>query len=263
MNQESRVEVVDGNGWRKEFPLRIGIMHIGSDVRNDIVLEPWRGTGVAPRHLQLIAVPGAEGRYRAVNLGDADIELGERGGAVISPRCMYEIGDGENLKLGTFTLVFRFGGAGLETGALPAAHAVARTRAEPRAAISGEDQVSEVLGLGLSLPSSVVEPDRPLEGIVTVCNKGNQPGVQFKLEVEGLEPDCYEIGPGPILFPHVEKGVFLRIDHPRGPKPPAGRHLFRIQATAPEAYPGESAIISQEIEFRPYYEHVLRLMAVE
>ena len=263
MNQESRVEVIDSNGWRKEFPLRSGIMHIGSDARNDIVLEPWRGTGVAPRHLQLIAVPGAEGRYRVVNLGDTDIELGTGTGTVISPRCMHEIGNGESLKLGTFTLIFRFGEGGPVPSASPAAPAATRTRVTPPAPISGADRGSEVIGLELSLPSSVVEPDRPLEGVVTVCNKGEQPGVQFKLEVEGLDPDCYEIGPGPILFPHVEKGVFLRIDHPRGPKPPAGRHLFRIRATAPEAYPGESAIISQEIEFRPYYEHTLRLMAVE
>ena len=52
-----QVEVVDRDGWRKAFPLEKHIVHIGSDPRNDVVLDSRRGAGVAARHLQLIALP--------------------------------------------------------------------------------------------------------------------------------------------------------------------------------------------------------------
>lgn len=273
MNQQNRVEIVDGNGWRKEFPLDKNLLHIGSDARNDVVLEPWRGTGVAQRNLQLIAIPGEEMRYRAVNLSDQNVLLGPEGDQTLAPRSMVEIGSGDQIRLGDFTLVFRLGGA--EAGAAVPVPA----RSVPRAGLSGarargarspgpgddliEDEPSNIIGLKLSLPSTFLEPDHPLEGIVTVHNMGNQPGVQFRLELQGLDDDCYEIGPGPVLFPNVEKGVFLRLNHPRRPEPPAGLHRIRVRATAPDAYPGERASVSQEIEFLPYYHHSVSLVAID
>ena len=130
----------------------------------------------------------------------------------------------------------------------------------PPSGDTSQDLQGDAIWLRFSLPSPVLRPEHPLEGIVSVRNLGNQPGVQFKLEVDGWEPDCYQIGPGPILFPNVEKGVFLQIEHPRGPTPPAGRHQIRIRATAPETYPGEIATVIREIEVLPYYHHVLRLL---
>jgi hypothetical protein len=262
MNQENRLEIIDENGWRKEFPLERNLIHIGSDARNDIVLESWRGTGVAPRHLQLVAIPGAVQGYRTINLGAEDIPLGESGDQVLSPRSTIELADGQRFELGTFTLVFRLGGVGPSAVTPVPVRDVARpVAAQPLAEV--QDTASDVIGLRFSLPSGILEPERPLEGIVTVRNSGKQPGVQFRLEVEGLEPDCYEIGPGPILFPNVEKGVFLRLNHPRRPDPPAGHHQIRIRASAPEAYPGESAIVSKAIEILPYYEHMLRILTVD
>jgi hypothetical protein len=54
MSQFSKLEVIDKDGWRNEFRLEKTIVHIGSDPRNDIVLERGRGGNVAPLHAQLI-----------------------------------------------------------------------------------------------------------------------------------------------------------------------------------------------------------------
>jgi hypothetical protein len=78
--------------------------------------------------------------------------------------------------------------------------------------------------------------------------------------LEGLDEASYEMGPGPILFPNAEKEVFLRLYHPRKSHPPAGAHLIRIRASAPDAYPGQSAVESREVEILPYRHHTLRLL---
>ncbi len=258
MNQLGWVQITDREGWRKEFPLDRRLVHIGSAGGNDIVLDTMHGSGVAPRHLQLIA--GADGQhYRAINLGDSDVLLEGIKSASVSPRSAVQIVDGESLRLGDFVLEFHLTGmvasppapvAGREVAAAGEVHGAPTTRAQ---------EASAVIGLGLSLPVVGLHPDRPLEGVVTVQNLGDEPGVQFILELEGVEADCYELGPGPILFPSVEKGVKLRLHHPRGPEPAAGRYPIRIRATAPEAYPGEAAVVTREIQILPYYRHELRL----
>jgi hypothetical protein len=262
MDRGNRIEITDKNGWQRELPLEKNLIHIGSEPRNDIVLELGRGSGVAPRHLQLVSVQGDRQRYRAINLGDTDILFGDAGDAVLSPRSSADIVDGARLKLGDFTLVFHLGRLGREGVRQPVvpswAHAAAETAVQ-----TFEQETSAAIGLRLILPGAPLDPERPLEGSVVVHNLGNKPGVQFKLEVEGLEPDCYEMGPGPILFPNVEKAVFLRLYHPRGPRPVAGDHTIRIRATAPEAYPGESTTVSRGIQILPFYNHALRLMTVD
>jgi hypothetical protein len=274
MNQQGSVEVVDGNGWHKEFSLEKSLIYIGSAAGNDIVLDSSRGSGVAPRHLQLIVLSGDELRYRAVNLGPADIVLDQEAGRVLSPRSAAEIGHGQRLRLGDFGLVFNLSGV----AAAAASSIAVKTQSAPEgqvavppsslaaagtAAVIDSIVVSEDIGLELALPSATLQPGHPLEGVITVRNMGKEPGVQFKLELEGLDPEFYEMGPGPILFPNVEKGVFLRLDHPRRPSPRAGRHEFSIRASAPQAYPGEHAVVTQEIEIAPYYSHKLNLVPVD
>ena len=252
MNPQGTVQITDKESWRKIFPLPKSLIHIGSDPHNDIVLEPWRGQGVSPRHLQLIAIPGQGQRFRAVNLGESDIRLIGEEERTLPPRSAAEIGDGERVRLGDFLLIFQLGGAAPAAG--PAA-----TAAPGRPAVQG---TTAAIGLSLNLPATDLAPDRPLEGRISVQNLGDRPGVQFKLEVEGLDEDCYEIGAGPILFPGVAKDVLLRLHHPRRPRPPAGPHQIRIRATADE-YPGEAATVTQEIRILPFYSHELRLLAEE
>jgi hypothetical protein len=248
MNLGKFIEITDKDGWRKEFPLQKSLVHIGCDVRNDIVLAPSRGGGVALRHLQLVAVQGGDVAYRAVNLGDIDISLGASGEKALAPRSATEIVDGDRMQIGDFALIFHFEGGGARLGTTPRLPS---------------QQSSASIGLGLLLSPTSLDPQRPLDGTITVRNVGNMPGVQFRLELEGLDEDCYEMGSGPILFPNAEKSVALRLYHPRRSEMPAGSHEIRIRATAPDAYPGETAIVSQEIEILPYYSHVLRLLTVD
>ncbi len=279
MGSGRNVEITDRDGWRKEFALEKPLVHIGSDAKNDIVLEARHGGGVAPRHLQLVAVAGsAAPGFRAINLSDRDIAVGESRARSFLPRSAMDIADGDCLHLGDFTLVFHLARAA--TGAVPppSAERVApaaaaagpgrgRPAAPPAAAserpVAGEEKASAHIGLRLSLPQAAVEPGQPLEGMIIVRNLGDEPGVQFRLEIEGLDPDWYEVGPGPILFPNVEKGVYLRLRHPQGPALAAGRHRFQVHASAPDAYPGEKVSVSREIEILPFYRHTLALAAVD
>jgi hypothetical protein len=274
MNPGNSVEIIDRDGWRKVFPLEKRLLFIGSEAGSDILLSPSRGGGVAPRHLQLIALPGDRPSYRAINLGDTDVLLGDAADRPMAPRSAIEIADGECFQVGDFALIFHTGGAPA-AGARPAPSAqptvtvaspgpATRPAAAPAAyappGTSGE-QRSASIGLRLSLPQSAVGPETPLEGVVTVRNLGGEPGVQFRLELEGLEPDYYEMGSGPILFPNVEKGVFLRIHHPRGPGILAGHREITIRAMAPEAYPGESVTVTHVLEILPFYSHQMHLVA--
>ncbi|MBN1656883.1 MAG: hypothetical protein JXA93_00705 [Anaerolineae bacterium] len=300
-----RVEVTDREGWRKEFPLERPLLYIGSDPMSDVVLDAQHGGGVAPRHLQLIALPAAPGGsregaglgspwggYRAINLSDRDVFIGEAGGRTLPPRAAIEIVDGDMMRVGDFALVFYAGAS--EPGsarvptrlAAPAGEQAARERREPvpvpmvqmatrdRSAASVAPMAAEGglvsvekhsahMGLRLSLPRARVEPEFPLEGAILLRNLGEEQGVQFRVEVKGLHPDLYQVGPGPILFPNVEKGVYLRLQHPCGPGVAAGQHQIQIRASAPDAYPGEEVCVTHEIEIVPYYHHTLTLTVVD
>ena len=244
---QTRLDITDRDGWQKVAPVEKAIIYIGSDPGNDIVLDRARGAGVASRHVQLIA-PTASGQvYRLVNLGDTDVVIGPAGDKVVSPRSFAAVTDGENIRMGDFTLILRTGEVVAPVAVVPPSP-------------SGLERPSTVIGVRLFLPGTQLAPDHPLEGSITVSNRGNRPGVQFKLEIEGLEPDCYELGAGPVLFPGAEKGVVFRLIHPCKPRPLAGEHRFSVRATAPDAYPGESAVMPQVIRILPYFSHTLRLV---
>ena len=266
-----KVGITDRDGWYKEFTLERNLIYIGSDPSNDIALSAARGAGVAPRHLQLVRAQGDRQWYYVVNLGDTEVVLGQASDRIIAPRSAADIAPGDRLQLGEFTVVFstRVGESSWEPATVVSSQGPETSRAAyPRGAASwpgGQDKQeqypSSVIGLQLFLPHTSLDPARPLDGAITLRNLGNKPGVQFRLEVEGLEPDCYDIGPGPILFPRAEKEVLLRFRHPRRPQVPAGEHRFAIHASAPEAYPGEVATVAQTLRILPFYHHTLRLLS--
>jgi predicted component of type VI protein secretion system len=233
------IEVTDKTGWSKAFTLQKTIAYVGADARNDIVLDPDRGAGVSPRHLQLISVANG---FRMINMGDTEVRLGANAERLVAPRAFLEITSGDRVQVGDFILVVQSGGgAGGPAG-------------------RDADGNSKSIGLTMQLAQTRLDVDKPLQGAVVVRNWGIKAGVQFTLEVEGLDPACLEIGPGPLLFPNAEKEVVFKVHHPRAAKPPAGDYRIRIRATAPAAYPGEAAVVSQVIQLLPFYSHKLRVV---
>lgn len=258
--QNARFEIEDRDGWRKTFVIQKAITHIGSEPRNDLVLETWRGSGVAPRHAQLI---GAGAGYRLVNIGSAEVLVApgpDSPAAPVTPLSAVELQDGAQIQLGDFRLRF------LKPAEAPINVAVANGVPVPVASAGVAGPVSAPgandIGLRLRLDGSALSPDFPLQGAVVVRNQGNRAGAQFRLQVTGLDPDMFEIGAGPILFPNAEKEVLFRITHTRKPRPPAGELMVVIRATAPDAYPGQSATVTQKIQVLPYYSHSLTVTAL-
>jgi hypothetical protein len=244
------ITVVDKAGWRKECPVQKNIVFIGSSNTNDIVLEQQHGAGIMATHLQVICLP-PQG-YRLINLSDQDIFLGASGERTLPSRASLDIGDGQQLKLGDFTLTFHsgFSGSGGPVGAAGDIESLQQLESETS---------SDFIGLGVILPQTTLSPDQPIDGAIRVRNQGDKPKVQFVLDVEGLEPDMYTLSPGPILFPNAEKVLPFRIYHPQAAKIAAGAHQIKIHATAPEAYPRERATALVTINILPFYKHKLRL----
>ena len=243
---DCEVDVIDRNGWRKTFEVKKSVMHIGSDDQNDLVLEQKRGGGVAPRHAQLILMPGQG--YRLINLGDTEIVLGDAEQFRLAPRTTTVISSGNRVLIGDFTLTFRF-------------DTTSKSEKSPSTGAIGQPLTrsqSGLIGLALSMPQTRLLPGQSIEGAVMVSNLGDKSGVQFKLDVRGVAPECYTIGAGPILFPNATKDVLFRLRHTQGPILLAGEQHLEIHATAPEAYPGEVVVVSQMVQVQPYYAHTLR-----
>jgi len=260
MAQRGTVEVIDKGGWSRSFPLNKNILHIGSDARNDIVIETWHGAGLAARHLQLVPSPTSGLGYRLVNMGTTEVLLGPNGERSLLPRAAIDLADGDVVRLGELMFIFRSDGASVvTTAATPSANG---NRAAPVAGVATAAAVAarkgNPIGLSLTLPQSLLTPGQPIDGAITVKNQGDKSGVQFKIEVEGFDSDAYELGPAPILFPDVEKQVLFRLRHPQKPNPPAGDRRLTIRVTAP-AYPGEVATVSQVIQIAPHIKHSLSL----
>ena len=266
------IEITDRDGWRKEFQIRKTITHIGSDAANDLVLESLRGAGVLPRHVQLIT---GNGLFRMVNIGNVEFKAWLMGDAPrelqVAPFSAVDLQNGMQIKLGDFRLKLSLDDGQQAPGdsALPSPATLALAAAGAQSNGNGAAQPpgdgnpfiigAEVIGLKLKLPRALLTPNQPLTGTVAVRNRGSKTGAQFKLDLIGLPPDMFEIGPGPILFPNAEKEVPIKITHPLGPRPPAGELRVVIRAVAPDAYPGQSASIAQFLNIAPYFSHKMEL----
>jgi hypothetical protein len=274
------VEIIDAGGWRKTYPLDKNIIHIGSDARNDIAIENFHGAGLAARHVQLITSPtGAQG-YRLINIGPLELRSGEDAARLIAPHSAIDLADGEVIKLGDLTFIFRRDrsaeAAPRDNGQsipaprpAPAPIGAATPDIRPRnydeSAVSSPAPAAAGAAISaiLNLPQTRLAPDQVIDGSITLKNLGDKPGVQFKLEITGLDARCCEIGPGPILFPNAEKQVLFRVRHPMRPTPPAGEQPFTLRVTAPGAYPGEAATVNGSITLLPFFKHELKLSFTE
>lgn len=237
--QENGLEVIDKNGWRKIVPLPPkSIVHLGSHAENDIILTDEHGQGVAPLHAQIIAPTNDRAGYQLVNLSETDIALGAGGEQSLPARTSMDLTDGTTFRIGDFTLVFR-GGGGYFGGPI--------------------GRQSANIGLQLRLEQTKLAPGQAIDGWVTVRNRGQQTGVQFEVELEGLDTACFDLEPGPLLSSGAEKEIFLRIYH-RGPKPTSGDCKISVKAIAPKSYRGEQVMVSQMVEVMPYFRHAARLL---
>ncbi|MEZ4634894.1 MAG: FHA domain-containing protein [Caldilineaceae bacterium] len=135
---KNRVEVTDREGWRKEYALNKAILHIGSDSRNDVVLEATRGAGIEARHAQLIAADGGRLSSRQPR-AEPDLAAGQQ--AQVPPRNAADLFDGDVMQIGEHT--FRFF---ITAGA------------------------SQAIGLSFRLSDTELTVDAQIEGIVTVQN---------------------------------------------------------------------------------------------
>ena len=239
MSQENKIEVINREGWRKDYPVQKGIVYIGSGPTNDIVLETLHGGGVAPLHAQLIANRSG---YKLINLSDVDIVMGSSlGEIVVKPRTAADLMDGQSFRLGDFTLIFR---------------GTTETRYAGLTTANGREGQS--VGASLLTPETQLEPYQSLQGRVIVSNLGPATA-RFVVTLEGLEEVCYDIAPGPLLSSGAEDGVLFRVHH-RGVKPAAGEWNIVFRVTAPKAYPGEKVVLSQRIQVLPLYRHRLTLL---
>lgn len=236
MNQKNQLEIITQYGWRKDYTLAKGIIYIGSATTNDIVLDEPFGGGVAPLQVQLITVPGGNSLYKLINVAETAIAIGVEPENILAPRSALDLTDGLQFKLGEFTLVYH-SSSQADTDAM---------------------RNSPSVGLRLELPNTQLAPNQSLEGLVTVSNLGQRTGARFDLTLTGLDPDCYDLAPGPLLSSGAEKAVLFRLHH-RGHKPLAGPRRIIIRATARDTYPGEQATVSQMIQVLPFYQHRLTL----
>ncbi len=232
MSNENRIEVVNPEGWRKEFSLRRSIAYVGSQPGSDIVLS---GPEVAPRHLQFVPSPANPACYRVINLSSGDTSATVRGVVQpLAPRAALELFDGDGVVVAGYTLLFR----------------------------SGEVQ-SESIEVRVEMPATTLGVESPLDGSLYIRNAGERAGVQFMVEVQGLDARCVQVESGPVLFPGVEKRVGFRLSHPRAPKPAAGEQTITFVVSAPEGYPGETAVVNQRLTIAPFYAHRTRFIPVD
>ncbi len=269
---ESQVNVVNHHGWHKSFVLQKNIVHIGSDERNDIVLHDTMlhdtmlhdamlndgvgsaGSGaggvmgagigstatrasIAPRHAQLLPSPINRQGFRLINLSDQVIEIWPSrlppgsDPIPLGPRDTAEIVGGDCAQIGSYKLQFQ-----------------------------GGEQQSNLLAIRTSLQSTKLSQEEPITGSITVYHRGNEAGVQLKIEVDGIDATNIELDPGPVLFPDTEKEVPFTIYHSGMAYPPAGEHQLHFHVTAPEVYPDERASTTAIIDVEPLYQHTLRML---
>ena len=242
MESGTWLEIINRDGWKKQQPLSKKITFIGSDPQNEVHLAADRGSGIEPLHAQLIRHPGG---YNLVNASASPIGIKRVGQEQLFPQHVIALTTGDSFRVGEYTLVL-CGNTSATTG-----HVELTT--QPVAAAQRN------LGLNLFLSTTRLVPERTIDGLVTVRNLGDKSGVKIELDVEGLDPECYSLEPGPLLSSGAEQDVSFRLFH-RGYNPLAGKLQITLRATAPKAYPKDPPVtISEVIEVLPLYRHRLML----
>jgi hypothetical protein len=202
---------------------------VNSSALNDVQIPSAQ---IAPNQLQILYSPDLPSSCRLINLsGDLLLYRNEIENAV-SVFQTVDIFDGDEIVFNDYRLVFH----------LPLASAsVQKTRS---------------IEASLVFPEAVLRPDSTLIGNLKVKNAGNQQGVQFQVNLEGLPVDCYQIDPIPLMYPGAEEEVQVRLFH-RTLSPSAGLRELLVTVSAPADYQGEVLIIRQGLYVSPVLKHEL------
>jgi hypothetical protein len=230
------IQVINKYGFSKIFDVQKAIILIGSDTSNDIVLSADQGAGVAPMHLQIIFPLQGFPLCRVVNLApyNAQVVTGPSKGMILKSHTMHELKHDDCISLGEFSLTLKIW--------------------ENRSVTVEERSPS--LGLKLQLPSTELLTGKNISGLLTLTNFGNASRCQFKIDIEGVKKDCFQLGPAPFLFPGASEELPIQFIH-QGARPLAGRQVIIISATASQTYPTEVVQLQVELNVEPVYQFQL------
>lgn len=273
---QASIEVTDRDGWRKEFPLLRTLVMVGSDLANDIPLPESRGQGAEPRHLQILLNPQDTSACRIINMAKNPVEITIAGEVTwLAPSTAMMVSMESALRIGEYRLqLHSFGTPPLYNGmngngmvevasfqrpvsAPPSV--VVESRVAPSFAPSPSSVYGKgSIGLAVRMTQATLTPSQPAEAYISIANRGTKTAVQFRLMIEGLPSESYEVPPLPLLFPNAEKTLTIQLRHPNKPLQ-AGSHPVRFIAVAPEAYPDEQTVVQQSVVVPTVYAHEVKL----
>ena len=232
--------LTDERGWQKPFQLNEGVYWIGSADKVQIQLPVMKD--ISPYHLQVVNAHNSQS-VRLINLSRGSIVV-QKGAesTLFAPGGIMDVFGPEIFRLGPYTLHFQL---------------QKQNESQPATA----EGKQKVIGLRLVLPDVVLRPNIPLVGVLSLQNLGNQ-ACQFRVEIDGIPEQCYEITPPPLIFAGGEENTEIRFFH-KMVAPPAGQQKITLRVSAPEVYPGEVASVQQVLKVMPYYAQSLSLLKPE
>ncbi len=273
---QASIEVTDRDGWRKEFPLLRNLVMVGSDPANDISLPEARGQGAEPRHLQILLNPQDTGACRIINMAKNPVEIVIAGEVTwLAPSTAMMVSMESALRIGEYQLQLHgfattprnYGTNSNGVGETAAFQGVTPTpwspvnenRIDPSFTHAPSPTYGKgSIGLAVRMSRPTLTPTEPAEATISIANRGTKTAVQFRLMIEGLPAECYEVPPLPLLFPNAEKTLTIQLRHP-DKSLQAGSHPVRFVALAPDAYPDEQTVVQHTVVVPTIYAHEVTL----
>lgn len=223
--------IVEKSGWSKSLKIDRAVIRVGSASSNDIQLQ---SPEIAAVHIQIFNPSVTDSYCKVVNLAHEIAVKVSRDIHKLPSFASVNVRDGDEILLDGYSITFR----------LPQSTNVLK----PARKIQGN----------LCLTEAFLRPEHATTGVLTIMNAGEQSGCQFKVEVQGLPADCYQIDPIPLMYQGAQEDVRVQFFH-RTHYPSAGLQTILIKLSSPESYPGEELLIRQEIYVAPVFRQVLEL----
>ena len=227
------IKVTNPKGKTRTEIFEKAIIRIGENKANDICLST---NDISQFHLQVLNFGDGENKNRIVNLTDTPVAITLNQEAFwLGAYAFSEINNGDEVELGEYTLQFNLPIKG------------------------GQVRTSPNFKASLEFPTNVLPPETMLEGVLTLHNTGGKAGCQFKIEVEGLPEECFQIDPLPLLYPSAVEKVSFRLFH-QGVAPTVGYQTFFITLSSPDKYPDHEVVLQHNIYISPYYKQQIEII---